>query len=350
MMRRGRQRRVLFLCRGSTRDGLGHVMRCRSIALQMLETASVHILVIGDAYVETLLHGQGVEYVIVEHDEQALQRIGTIAPEIVVFDLERFDARACAELRQQAMTVSVCPTFEHIADVDLIFHRTRCCGPDWPLDRLRGQLRTGLEYAVVRRQCVRITTVQYAANLEMDPLAVAISMGGADAGNKTLQVLESLCAIERPLLLWVLLGEGYAHSYTALVDCVSRNGRHEIILAKTSDSMWRVMRTCALAVLAGGTVTYEAVFAGLPSINLFDNGRHTFLVEELVDRQVALSAGYPLVSASAAAQAYVAHLESHRAELLAMHRACAGLIDGAAAERIAHGILEHDRVRVTLQA
>ena len=63
--------RVLFACRGSTRDGLGHVMRSRTVARRMALRSSVRMVVIGDSYVESLLAGRDLNYE-VHAEEQAL--------------------------------------------------------------------------------------------------------------------------------------------------------------------------------------------------------------------------------------------------------------------------------------
>lgn len=334
-------RRVLFVCRGSTRDGLGHVMRSRSVAEDMARLARVQMLIIGDPYVDALLAGKGIRYQVQPDDSGFASLIRDYEPDIIVFDMLSASEAMIESARQQGMTVSLSPVFDQLHRMDLVFHRTRYPGDDWEFDSESApELRCSLDYAVVRENCVRITEQQFADNLKQDKLAIAVSMGGADAGNKTLRMLEALSEVPRPLLIWTLLGEGYAHSYEALVECVRHSTQHEIILAKTSESMWRVLKTCTLAVLAGGTITYEAAFAGLPSINLFEDSRHVFLIHELVDRGVCISAGFPLRDAVEIAAANVSRFQENRELLLEMHRNTDGLIDGKAGQRISEEILE----------
>ena len=68
--------------------------------------------------------------------------------------------------------------------------------------------------------------------------------------------------------------EGYNHSYQSLVDVINRNNRHEIILAKTNRSMWEILSNCNVAILAGGLMLVESIYAGLPSINIFEKEWH----------------------------------------------------------------------------
>ena len=281
-MRDAPRPRVLFMCRGSAEDGLGHVMRSRTIAAEMGGDAAVNLVVIGDAYVEGLLAGRGVRYEIVADEAAAMAPFEATRPDTVVFDLVHFGEEKFDRIARSCPTVSVSPVFDRLEDVDHFFHRTRELGEMFDGARFRGRMHAGLDFAVIRPGCRRISEADYEQHLFGHPLSVALSMGGADARNKTLRVLRRIAAIERPMLFWVLLGEGYGHSYEALVDCVKASSRHEIILAKTSDSIWRVMDGCALALLGGGMITYEAAFAGLPSINLFEQADQQFLVKELV--------------------------------------------------------------------
>lgn len=333
--------RVLFVCRGSIRDGLGHVMRSRTVAREMSRRTSVRMLVVGDEYVDPLLAGRGLTYQVLTDESGVAPYAAAFQPHVVVFDSLRFSPSLIHDLRRRAMAVSLSPVFTGLADMDLVFHRTVHHGQDWVFEAgAEPQLRCSLNYAVVRENCERISEEDYRRNLRENPFAVAVSMGGADAGNHTLQILDAIKEISRPLLIWVLLGEGYVHSYEALVTRVKKVKRHEIILAKTSESMWRVLRTCSLAVLAAGTVTYEAAYAGLPSVNVFSNGEHLYLVRELVEKKVCISAGYPVYDALDVVAATIAHFEGARDELLQMHRNARNLIPGSGADRIGREI--HD--------
>lgn len=332
--------RTLFVCRGSVNDGLGHVMRSRTVAQQMARLASVQMVVLGDSYVDSLLAGRGLDYHLLPRDGDILSVADMYDPHVVVFDLIDLDEPTFQAVQERAMTASLSPIFDMLGRVDIIFHRTAHQGSDWNLAAGSAKLRCGLEYAVVRPECVPISDKVFKRNLSEQPLSVMISMGGADARNNTLRVLEALRNVPNRMLFWVLLGEGYGHSYQTLVECIQSDARHEVILAKTNDSMWRIMNMCSLAILAGGTVTYEAAYAGMPSINIFDAAEHMFLLRELVEVGACYNAGYPFADALSVLRAHVAHLEQHRHELWQMHRRSKGMIDGQGAARICNELVE----------
>ena len=315
-------------------------MRSRSVAAAMARKNCVRFAVVGEEYVDSLLIGRGLNYQIVANEEELASLYAEFGPDVVVFDALRFSDETMNTV-SSSMTVSLSPVFNQLQNVDLIFHRTVHFGEEWNIDPDEGpEVRFGLDYSVVREQVQQIETEEYKNTLAQNPLSIVISMGGADASNNTLAALKAIQSVPCPLLIWALLGEGYGHSYQSLVDVVKENRKHEIILAKTSDSMWRVMKTCSLAILAGGTVTYEAAFAGLPSINLFQNHRHMFLVRELVEKGICLSAGFPFDDALDVMTANLTHLEANRFELLQMHEKSKNAIDGKGAERIGDEICD----------
>ncbi len=325
--------KVLCLCRGSVRDGLGHVTRTRTVARAFSHRADVRIVVVGDGCADALLAGRGLDYALVETEDDATAQCAAFAPDIVVFDLLTIAAARCREIARRATTVSLSPIFDAMSEVALLFHRTARHDPRWSFASGGPEVRAGLRYSVVSSHCARIPLDVYDAHLAEDALAIAVSMGGTDAANKSIQVIDHLRDAPGRLLIWLLLGEGYAHSYQDIVERM-KGSPHEIILAKTNDSMWRILRTCSLAVLAAGTTAYEAAYAGLPSVNLLESRSSFFLIDELVAGGACLGPAADFPAALAGLREQVTRLDRDRATLRAMHQRGQALIDGHGAERI----------------
>jgi spore coat polysaccharide biosynthesis predicted glycosyltransferase SpsG len=341
--------RMLLVCRGSAVDGLGHVIRTRAFAERLPASVDVRLVVLGDGVAAPLLEGLDIEWSIARDDRALISHAAAMDPDVVVFDtipLQDFVFRALAE---RAATVSLSPIFDHLEDVDLAFSRTR-----YERDGTASapNRRYGLDYAILRQGCEQIDTGFYRRGVERDRISLAVSMGGADAPNRTLQVVQGLRDLAAPATFWVLLGEGYDHSYHQLVDAVREDNRHEVILAKTNQSMWTILQNCSLAILAGGVTTYEAVYAGLPSINLFESPGHRFLVRELVEAGAAVDAGVIDRDGMDGMRATVAALEEDRDALLDMHLRSRGMLDGHGADRVVADIaaLVSERARRRLRA
>lgn len=325
---------VSIVCRGSVRDGMGHLTRSASLAAALEhEGVATRLVAIGDTSAEGVLRDLGMPGLVVGSEPEAVGRVAERDPRVVVFDTVEVADTTFAELTRHRVSVSISPVFTHQHRVDRSFSRT-VYEPDAILAADPDRHRRGLDYAIIGSHVAPVSHADFAARVYENPLSVAVCMGGSDASNRTLSVLGALRDLGPPLLLWVMLGEGYAHSYNALADAVRRDSRHEIILARTSRSMWTVLRQANLLLLAGGVTTYEAVHAQLPSINLLFQPEQRYLLRELEERGVARC--IPVDDdLPATLQAAVTHLDAHRDDLFMMHRACDQLIDGRGAQRIA---------------
>jgi spore coat polysaccharide biosynthesis predicted glycosyltransferase SpsG len=331
--------RILLVCRGSSEHGLGHIMRARTVATWLAQKAIVHLVAFGDAEIlVALLRGREFEYTIASEHRQVVTLRQQLQATLVVFDTVQFSEDVLLEMKSHAKLVSISPAFNCQRYMDVVFHRTECLTQELQELDAKVELRRGLQYVVLRETCHRISEETYSKNLNRGALAIAISMGGVDAGNNTLTLLSSISQISTPMLIWVLLGEGYSHSYQALVECVNRTVGHEIILAKTTDSLWHVLETCSVGILAGGITTYEAAYAGLPTINILHNDRGPALVNELVQKGIAVAAGPPFDASLSKVNEELMRFEQSRHLLLEMHRRTNGLIDHQGAERIANEI------------
>ncbi len=326
--------RILFICKGSARIGLGHVQRCRTVALAARERADVHVVLIGPRRIAETMLAAMLPSQAVESDAQAAEVCAAFDPDLVVLDLLDLERAAFESVTSGRHSVCISPIFEHINDVDMVFSRGPLPNAPRSSSESGPVVRIGARYAVIADHSRKIPTASYTSSLAMNPLSVAVSMGGADAPNRTLAILEAIREVPAGLLIWVLLGEEYAHSYRRLVDCVSSDRRHEIILARTTESMWRIMGSCCVAVLAGGITTYEAAYAGVPSIVTLDDDRKKPLISELVEAGACIYAGAPVAAALPAIRDALSRFDQDRELLLRMHRSTQNLLDDAGASRI----------------
>ena len=329
--------RITLLCRGSTRVGLGHVMRTRTVADALESRAVVRVVLIGDEAAASLLRDRPWPSLRVDSEAAAASAVTSTRPHAVTVDLTTLTASAFDEVSDDGRrpVASLSPVFDRLDEVPVLFHRAtrHPLGP-------RPGWRMGPDWAVVRPEVAAIPEASFRAAIAPDrPLPVAVCMGGGDAPNLTRRVIERLRAFDRPLLVWALLGEGYRHSFDELERAARADRRHEVILARTTHSMWHVLRGCAVAVLAGGTVTYEAAAAGLPSVNLLADPAQAYLIEDLVAAGAAFHGG-SLEGDLSALPRILERLDADRDGLLAAHRAARGLVDGRAAHRIADAMLD----------
>lgn len=327
------QLHVAFIVRATVKDGLGHLVRSLSVLLEMRGLANVQLFLLGDTSGRHLIEESGVSWAECRSDQACVHLVLAQRPPVVVFDTLHFDQAAFDFLADKVVTISLSPVFSCMDDVGYLFHRTLHEAPEWRGGRSFPKVYKGLKYTVLPAWLTRVTTRQYRENLHEHKQSIAISMGGSDAPNRTLSLLKELSRNPKKLVIWVALGDAYTHSYEDLLRCAKEN-RQEIILVKSNESMWRVLRNASLVICAGGLTTYEAAYVGIPSINILQNAEWSYLFSELSSEKICYvlqPSEYVFVDAAGLVSELL--LDSER--LLAMHNLSKGLIPSGGARRIA---------------
>ena len=323
----------MFIARASVRDGLGHLIRTLCVLRELRRHAPVQLLLLGDGSGRHLIDAERLPWTQCASDAHAARAALGRRAKLVVFDTLEFDRRAFDRIANAAATVSLSPKFTQLARVGHIFHRTSVGDPAWDSQPTFPRLHKGLRYTVLPAWLKRVPSRHYREQLREERLAIAISMGGADAPNRTLSLLELFGKVAPKLVIWGALGDAYAHAFEDLLRCAARN-RQEIIFLKSNDSMWRVLKNASLVLCAGGLTTYEAAFIGLPAINVVHQPGWTFLFEELEARGACITLR-PGAHSLRRAVDLIASLERDRKRLLSIHLATRNLIPAGGAARIA---------------
>jgi spore coat polysaccharide biosynthesis predicted glycosyltransferase SpsG len=323
---------VDFVVRSSIQDGLGHLVRSLCVAKELVRVEPVRVVRIGDGSGAHLLAEAGLPSIDCPTDEDAADVVLAGGARLCVFDTLRFDASAFACVAEAATTVSLSPEFSCLAATDHLIHRTEREDPRWNKTHRFPRIHKGLQYTILPSWLKRIPERTYREHASEDRLAVAISMGGSDASNRTLELLELLGEAPCSLVVFIALGDAYTHSYEKLLRHAESN-RQEVILVKSNESMWRVLRTASLLLCAGGLTTYESVFVGIPSINVLHRNEWSYLFEELTETGACATVFSGRDSFSLTIERVV-ELYQNRSSLFAMHAATRGLIRRGGAKRV----------------
>lgn len=328
----------VFLVRASVQDGLGHLVRSLCVLRELAGRAPVHLFVVGDNSGAHLIEQARIPWTRCASDADAANRALQMQPTVAVFDLLSFEAQAFDRIASSAVTVSLSPEFSQMPKVDHLFHRTVHEPASWAGQPTFPTVHKGLRYTVLPAWLKRVRTEQYGEHLEEERLAIAISMGGTDAPNVTLALLRLFGQSPLNVVIWVALGDAYLHSYAELLECAAAN-RREIILLKSNESMWRVLRNASLVICAGGLTTYEAAYIGIPSINLIRHQDWMYLFEELTARGVCRSL-LPAPDRLERTVSMVADFAADRERLMQIHLSTRGVIPEGGAALIAAKLMQ----------
>ena len=322
--------RIVLLCKASRTEGLGHLFRSLSLGQYLNDHRpqwKVKLVIISGLNLHHILdnHEMHIEQI---ENETAIDIQDSM--DILFLDMLSMESSRFSRLKTQSKkTISISPIFNQLSHCDMLITRTKYY--DKKLEE-KMAIKAGLQYSIIRPDCHQINSDHYTHILGLPAFQIAISMGGTDQHNITYKILKNLTSFEGRALFWVILGEGYSHSYHDLVEIIKENSKHEIILARTNQSMWNIMSNSSIAILAGGITSYEAAYAGLPAINYFHDPERSFLTEELVEKSLCVNNSYSVEDTIA--ELNKSYLEKER--LLSIHKNCKAEFPGNPITNILH--------------
>lgn len=256
--------------------------------------------------------------------------------ELKKFDIIFLDLLFCTEsqiknIRESCkMLVSLSPIFNHFDQVNILFTREAPSDTFWNLDD-PPKTFVGCDYALLGPNAIRISAGHYESVLYQRKPSIGVCMGGTDPQNLTYRIIEILGQWNKAAIFWVAISDSYPHDINVLRSLISQDSKHEIVLATTYSSLWDVMSNCSLILLQGGVSAYEAIYAGLPSINFPKSPKSSFLLRS-VERN---SLGWAFDSVEALKKGDIFDkIFAEKSKLMSMHIACKAYLDDNSPYRI----------------
>lgn len=323
-----------IVCKASTHIGLGHLMRSKAFAQSIhhfCPEKRVELIVIGELKLKVLINSIPVQSRFIS-SEADLMELKLSDCTICFFDMLEISEEYFVKLKElSAISCAISPIFNHHRDVDFIFSRTQYYNGEVPDP---SKFHGGLRYTIINPDNKQISSEYYFKNLNPKNFPIGVTMGGGDAPNRTLSIIEQLKNVKTKCTFWIMLGEGYRHSLDKIILAAESDQNHEIILAKNNQSIWKLLRNCSLVVTTSGISSYEAVYARIPTITFYENPHQYFLIKELIDKGVALNGGVFNEENQSKLPALIDNLLDNTEALINMHNCTKGLIDNKAAKRI----------------
>ena len=345
-------RPLLIRADASPEIGTGHVMRCRALAHAWQAAGGGQVIFAMAAAkgaapaLERLLRGEGAELLFVPHppgsleDAQYTARAAAAAgARWIVADGYAFDEQYQRTVRGTTQRLVVVDDYGHTEryPADLVLNQNLGAAaalyPDLgPCTRLL----LGTRYTLLRREFWpwRGEQRQVPARAEN----VLVTMGGGDADNVTLRVLEALASCEATLRVRAVAGASNPHLDRLREAADARAG---VELLHSVEDMPSLMAWADMAVSAAGVTCWELAFMGVPTVLLVlaDNQRPS--AENAHEAGVAQNLGDAAAVAKAEIAAAVDHLAAAVDRRRELSRGGRELVDGEGAARVVDAMEGH---------
>ncbi|PTY36777.1 UDP-2,4-diacetamido-2,4,6-trideoxy-beta-L-altropyranose hydrolase [Saccharospirillum sp. MSK14-1] len=197
-----------------------------------------------------------------------------------------------------------------------------------------GELLLGADYALLRPEFIRCRPASLARRTQPRPGAdrLLLTLGGVDADNISLWVLQALLPLQSSLDVEVVVGAAYPHwdELQHWCDAHWPSCRRY----RQVDDMAERMVAADLCIGAAGSTSWERCCLGLPTVQLqlADNQRH---IAHYLDKVgAALNFGLPASGRETELAEWVQDVMQHPQRLQHLSQQAAALCDGTGVERV----------------
>jgi UDP-2,4-diacetamido-2,4,6-trideoxy-beta-L-altropyranose hydrolase len=334
---------ALFRVDASPATGIGHVMRCLTLAdalgaagWRCRFASTVETIALLPALASPPVTPLGPAETA---DTAALARAVPEGADVLVVDHYGLDARYERAARPLAKRIVVIDDLaDRPHDCDLLVDQSLGRAEDDYRFLVPGSCRllVGPQFALLRRQFALQRTSATARRSEPRPPArLLISLGGTDSLDVTDWALDALAASGVRMTTDVVLGSGAPHLERLRARVASLGGA---VLHVGADEMATLMLEADLAIGAAGTSSWERCCLGLPTLLVVTADNQRQIAQALAVAGAAVYVGQMPGTDRALMASALARLASDPAALCRMSAAAGAICDGQGASRVAAAI------------
>ncbi|MHB8117233.1 MAG: UDP-2,4-diacetamido-2,4,6-trideoxy-beta-L-altropyranose hydrolase [Methanothrix sp.] len=339
---------LLIRADASPEMGTGHVMRCLALAQAWKDAGGCAIFAMAGEMpeIECRLRGDGftVHHIIAKpgsEKDAALTADLAISQNacFVVVDGYQFGSEYQMSLKKARLHLLFIDDYGHAEFyyADLVLNQNIYAQEELYNDRdFKTELLLGTPFVLLRREFL-----SWRNRIRKNPDKagkILVTLGGSDPDNVTLKILSSLQSLTaNGIEVVVVVGVGNAHN--AALQAVAKLAQVPIRLVRNASNMPELMTWADMAIISGGTTSYETAFLGLPSLIVIIAANQVRVAEKLAEIQAATNLGWHHNLSCAYIQKTVEDLQVNCKARESMSRIGKQLVDGRGTTRVIKAIL-----------
>ncbi len=336
---------------GGAGIGLGHIMRCLALALELKQ--------LGHDVVFISVEDRQVEQLIIEHDfpviplpanhdfSRDLEVTGEIIQNsgisIVITDSYKISQEYLKELKKKAeLLVSIDDLNLWPWPSDIVINGNLYANDlDYKSSNGNTRFLLGSQYTLLRREFCNVPERKARQKIEQ----ILVTVGGSDILNLTPMILRSLCAVPGEFRITTVIGPSFENLEEIRSAAQGLQGK-EVVFKTGVNKMRELMSDCDLAISSGGSTLYELAATGTPAVVLLQADNQVMVAEKMARERAVLNLGMgDQVAGKQISEAVLALNSSEAREAMAVIGQ--RLIDGLGASRCAQVITEHYIKRIS---
>ena len=285
---------ILFRCDGSYQIGMGHVIRCITLAetfnekfnsnvtFAMRESENAIQIVEESFKVLTPQSNNHFNYY-----GWLLRCIKEIDADILVLDVR--DCLSKEELKKikritNITIITIDDPEEKRLESDMTFYPPIPQLKKWNWNDFNGKLFSGWEYVILRPEFQ-----QNYSKLQKENFEILVAMGATDPHNITLKIVNAIHNIDNKLIIKVLIGNEFGNEKELNQFC--KQVPNKIIIVKNPKNVAKTMSSSDLAVISFGMTAYEIAALNIPALYICISPDHALSASAFVNAGLGISLG-----------------------------------------------------------
>jgi len=338
---------VLFYISASNNIGLGHLVRCNSLA------AATTLPDCNPPY--------DIEFTFAAEDTELAKEVTgefytVISPSEAI--LNSYDITICdyleLSLKKQHALKSNCKLLVGINDSDHgpfafdMLLRPNVLGLPKPVfENKTAEIYEGAEFTLLHPLYIMGRQMDDEFKTEFDERvdSIVVCFGGSDPANLTMRTVEALTNALRECIVHIVTGAGYAH-LDELKQLLDKDKTFKFMHIHNLPSLNPLLSGAKLAIISGGTLLYECCATGTPALTICQNQEQSDEADLFAAKGTAFNLGVHSNVSIPDITIEAAKLMMNEELLSTMNKAGEGLIDGAGIVRSWDAIIKRYKTEI----
>lgn len=262
------KRRVIFRVDGNSQIGLGHIVRCFSLA-QMLQSDFDLLFVVVDPekHVREMFIQEGFQLHVLSSGHQDIEKERPqwlLADDILVVDGYDFTEAWVSSVRKNCHKLVVIDDYARIKYSTDVLINHNLYAKNLSLDiNSDAQLCLGPEYALLRRPFWRTSSIR---PMNIGDERLLLCFGGTDSKNMTLKVLKMLEASARAWSITAVIGASNKHLESLKVWQGQTKKKLQLKFDVDAENLINLIKETNVVIAAAGVMALELMAVKVPLI------------------------------------------------------------------------------------
>jgi len=264
--------RIAFRVEGNKKIGLGHVMRCLSIANQLHKKKNSVIFIINDKSIEKLIKNKNFHVILInKKDELNIIKKILVNEEIqiIIFDSKKKTLKKIFEKIPLKVKIVIIDNIRYEKEADLlilpgIYYKNK----KYPKNSI-----SGFEHVLLNPTIKRIKK-------KREQNTILLSAGGSDKYGITKKIVKSFIKSNARFKIKIVLGK-FFRDIDEIKLLIDKDKRFELYYEPKNFT--EIMNMCSLGIITFGIIIYEVAYLRLPVLVIAhskENHRSALAVEQ----------------------------------------------------------------------